>query len=428
MVDRLKKALHELWAPSRYTIPVNQGQLTQARLTDKAFTSQDTSVKSPPAPAVGGTSRVGIVSPEALNDLAAVDAAAADHDDNDVVPVSSRAMGSKASKRAAAAAGGGERLIEEPQGGAETNVRGAAEEKREAEVERSESGNGGEVDGPDVVPTPKGSPHQSRPEESSGASGDTLPLPTADKQEQGQEQTPKHSSTKKRLSSESCRSRKAVAGVVVDTSLDAATGDGRREAEGGDVPPGPGELESEGEQSPRGNNRGDGATKSRGKESGGSSRAEAMTPDGVDTATASPAQGVTGGTGSEHMAAGVAPGASLSFDMQSVLRGCRKASRLKRKRDERNASAHSFSGRLSSGGAELQDSKAAERTFSRVLNKVRVQLWSTYRNYSKVSMTMKWANLLIGDGPVAMIPFSAYKQCWSSSPHILRMPHWTGYY
>ena len=38
MVDRLKKALHELWAPSRYTIPVNQGQLTQARLTDKAFT------------------------------------------------------------------------------------------------------------------------------------------------------------------------------------------------------------------------------------------------------------------------------------------------------------------------------------------------------------------------------------------------------
>lgn len=366
MVERLKKALHELWAPSRYTIPVNQGQLTQARLTDKAFTLQDApSVKSPPAAAVGGTSRPRIVSPGVLEDLAAaatVDAPALDHDD--VLPVSGRARTSQASKRAAAATGDDdERVVEEPRddGHAGTRVRGAGSGtgiRREGGAEASEEGNDG-VDGPDVVPALKGSPDQARREESSVISGDALPLPTADGRRQ--EQTPKRSSTPKRRAVESCEVSKPATGVV---SQGAATGDGRRrEARAGeDSSSGHGEVESEAERSSRKKNRRDGATKS-----GGSSRTEAVTSDGGNGATTSPAGGVSAAVGTPTAAP---PGGALAFDMQSILGGCRKASRLKRKRDSRNASAHSFSGKLAGGGAELQDSKAAERTFSRVLSKV----------------------------------------------------------
>ena len=194
------------------------------------------------------------------------------------------------------------------------------------------------------------------------ASGDAVLLPTADGR--GQEQTPKRSSTPKYRSLESCEVSKPAAGVV---SQDAATGDGRRETGAGADSSGLGELESEAERSSRKKNRRDAATKN-----GGSSHSETVTSDGGNGATASlPAGGVTGARSERTAAVGApAPGGTLAFDMQSILGGCRRASRLKRKRDSRNASAHSLSGELSGGGAEHQDSKAAERAFSRVLNKV----------------------------------------------------------
>ena len=369
MVDRLKKALHELWAPSRYTIPINQGQLTQARLTDKAFTLQDApAVKSPPAAAVRGTSRPRIVSPGVLEDLAAstVDASPLEHDG--VLPVSGRARTSRASESAAAAAAtAGERLVEEPRddGHAETHVRWSGSGTgvgREGGAEGSEEENGG-VHSPDVVPAPKESPDQARRGEPSVTSGDALSLHTPDGR--GQEQTPKRSFTPQSRAVEICELSKPAAAVA---SQDAATVGGRRRGAGaGADSPGQGEPESEAGRSSRKKNRRDGAT-----QSGGGSRTEAVTSDGGNGATAAPSGEVTGAR-SEHTSAVGAPPASsgaLAFDMQSILGGCRKASRLKRKRDSRNASAHSFSGKLSGGGAEHQDSNAAERAFSRVLNKV----------------------------------------------------------
>lgn len=370
MVDRLKKALHELWAPSRYTIPVNQGQLTQARLTDKAFTLQDApAVKSPPAAAVKDTSRPRIVSPGVLEDLSAATVGAPSLEHDGVLPVSGRARTSRASERAAAAAAAtaGERLVEEPRDDEldETHVRGSGSGTGVSREGGTEGGEGeiGGVHSPDIVSEPKESPDQARREEPSVASGDALPLHTQDGR--GQKQTPKPSFTPKRRAVESCEASQPAAGVV---SQDAATVDGRRRGAGaGADSPGQGELESQAERTSRKKNRRDGAT-----QSGGSSRTEAVTSDDGNGATTSPAGEVTGAR-SEHTAAVGAPPASsgaLTFDMQSILGGCRKASRLKRKRDARNASAHSFSGKLAGGGAELQDLKAAERTFSRVLNKV----------------------------------------------------------
>lgn len=328
MLERLKKALHELWAPSRYTIPVNQGQPVQARLTDGGFKSRDAPASSPPAPTIRGTPRIGIVSPGPLEDLIPVDVPAVDQDD--VVSVPGGAATSEASERSTARG----HVIEEPRESSGTD----AEVVRKRPLEEAQG------------------------VRASGVSGEVARSPSED----GEKQSPDRSSTQKRRSLESGEAGEdsvgeaAAEGLNADADRHATEGKGRKGQRSGETPQDRGEIESDTKRPRTMKTREEGVTKT-----GGDQRGDKTTSNAVDGLSAQATD-----TFSQRARGNDAPGVSLAFDMQSILKGCRKASRLKRKRDARNAIAHSFSGKLSVGGAERQDSEAAVRAFSRVLHKV----------------------------------------------------------
>lgn len=304
-MDSLKVALHKVWESSRYTIPVNQGQLVQARLTDRAFTLQDIPAKSPPVPPVSaGDSRVGLVPPAPVEDLVGEDADSAELNDgrhacdraaktltnlskqppNDSVVHTSRDR----RRSSTVAQGTGTKHVASADG-EEDDKRCARDSDVGAGQERSPDS----VEGEDVDGQPSASHHV---EESEGTSQDTASIPATTG-----------------CSAEADDVAVEGKGLVVDV---------------GDTP--------------------------------------SRTVSGGGGAVAKGARGAS----SVRARAGRAPCPTLAYDMQSILGGCRKASRLKRKRDARNASADSFSAKLSGCGTKDQDSMAAARAFSRVLHKV----------------------------------------------------------
>lgn len=306
MLDCLKTALHKLWESSRYTIPVNQGQLVQGRLTEgaRAFTLQDTpaAAKSPPAPTApaAGASRVGIVSPGPLEDLAAGGAASVDQDE--VLPASGRLSETQATEKPA-----GSQTMKSPRDSCSgaSEVRGAG-----AEREGGASGGGG---------------GKRRHSDARAAAAPTRLLDPAKREAGDRPQSTSH------------RVEESDGASQESASNSATTGSS--------------------EHAPEGKGRG-----------GAPMGAEHS---GIAGASATG----TGESSSSRARTGGAPCAPLAYDMQGILGGCRRASRLKRKRDARNASADSFSAKLSGCGAKDQDSKAAARAFSRVLHKVRYLLY-----------------------------------------------------
>lgn len=307
MLDCLKTALHELWESSRYTIPVNQGQLVQGRLTEgaRAFTLQDTAAKSPPAPAApAGASRVGIVSPGRLEDLVAGEAVSVDQDE--VLPASGRVSETRASKEPA-------------DGQAMKTPRESCSGAREvlgAGVEQEAHGKGDE-DGKRCA---------------RDARAATAPTRSLNPAKINAGDRPKSASHRVEESDEASQDSANTA-ATTGSSVDASEYTSERESRGG-------------------------------------------TPTGAER-TPTQTAGIAGASAkrrgdstSLRARTGGVPCLPLAYDMQSILGGCRRASRLKRKRDARNASADSFSSKLSGCGAKDQDSKAAARAFSRVLHKV----------------------------------------------------------
>lgn len=308
VLDCLKTALHKLWESSRYTIPVNQGQLVQGRLTEgaRAFTLQDTAVaKSPPAPAApaAGASRVGVVSPGPLEDLVAGEAASVGQDE--ILPASGRRSETLASKKPADGQAT-EAPGESCSGGSE--VRGAGVD---IVAGANVSGDG-----------------KRRPRDARAATTPTRSLDAA-KADGDRPQPTSHRVEESDGASQDSASNSATTGSSVDANEYAHERKGR-----GGAPM-------------------------------GAERTLSQTG-GIADASASG----TGRSSNSRARTGGVPCAPLAYDMQSILGGCRRASRLKRKRDARNASADSFSAKLSGCGAKDQDSKAAARAFSRVLHKV----------------------------------------------------------
>lgn len=354
MVDQLKHALHELWAPSRYTIPVNQGQLVQARLTDGAFTLRDAPAKSSPAPTIGAAPRIGIVSPGPLQDLAAT-AEVPPADEDEILPVPAEGNKSRGSKDV----DDGGVMEEIGEGRAGTGEAGSDEEIRSL---RNGNESGRDAYGLATAVSPKRSLGHGRGALPLIVAGD-IAVPS---DKIGDQQPPTPSSAhKRRLVHErggtvqhSTGAGKTKADMAVDADADKGAGEIRTGAA-------PEYLGSQGSGASRARgpkSRGEGATEEGGSQCDGTSNAGAGT-------NVSPFE-VTGVSTARTEADG-ASAAPLAFSMQGVLTGCRKASRLKRKRDARNASASSFSGKLSGrASADDQDSNAAARAFSRVLHKV----------------------------------------------------------
>lgn len=293
MLDCLKTALHKLWESSRYTIPVNQGQLVQGRLTEgaRAFTLQDTAAaKSPPAPAApAGASRVGIVSPGPLEDLVAESSA------------------THASKKPA---DGQAMTTPRESGSGESEVRGAQVEQG-ARAKVDEDGKRRARDGARAATAP------------------TRSFDPAKREAGGRPQSTNHRVEESDGASQDSASNSETTGSSAGANEYADERNGRR----------------------------------------GAPTAAERTPTQTGDIAGGSAKGA-GGSSNLRAKTGGAPCLPLAYDMQSILSGCRRASRLKRKRDNRNASADSFSAKLSGCGAKDQDSKAAARAFSRVLHKV----------------------------------------------------------
>lgn len=317
MLDCLKTALHKLWESSRYTIPVNQGQLVQGRLTEgaRAFTLQDTAAaKSPPAPTApaAGASRVGIVSPGPLEDLVAEEAASVDQDE--VRPASGGLSETQAIKKPADDQA--MKASRESSSG-DSEVRGAG-------VEQGAGASGG-GDG------------KRRARDVRAAATPTRSLDTSKGEAGDRPQSTSH----RVVESDRASQDGAINSATTGSSVDANEYASERKWRGG----GGGGI-------------------------GGAPIGAERTPTlagGIAGASAKRA----GGPANSRARTGGVSCAPLAYDMQSILGGCRRASRLKRKRDARNASADSFSAKLSGCGAKDQDSKAAARSFSRVLRKVR---------------------------------------------------------
>jgi len=304
-LDCLKVALHKVWESSRYTIPVNQGQLVQARLTDRAFTLQDTPAKSSPAPpASGGASRIGLVPAAPVEDLVGEEAgstrlkegrhasgrAAETHAIASKEPPNDSVAHTPRDRRSSAT---------ETQGTVTKQIassdgdEGGTRCARDSHVGGGQERSSDSVEGEDVDGQPSTS---QRVEESEGGSRDSASTP-------------------------------ATTGCNAEADDVAVRGNG---------------LFVDADDTP------------------------SRTVSGGIDAVAKGARGAS----SVRARAGRAPCPTLAYDMQSILGGCRKASRLKRKRDARNASADSFSAKLSGCGTKDQDSMAAARAFSRVLHKV----------------------------------------------------------
>lgn len=339
VLDCLKTALHELWESSRYTIPVNQGQLVQARLTDGgAFTLRDMPAKSPPAAeAPVGAPRVGIVSPGPLEDLVAGKAASADQDE--VLPSSGRTAKTRTNKESP----DGDMMNIPREIGSSATVGEEPGHKREGRAKTNED-----------------SRNRSARNGVADVAARSLDLK---KSEAGDGQA----ATARRVGNtrvdQDSTSNPATTGSNADSKYDANAGkerkdspvDAERQGEGG-----------RGSSTPRlqsAQGREDGVTET------GNPREGNSTPSHTGNSTDASGKGTREGSSARPRVGG-APCPHLAYDMQRILGGCRRASRLKRKRDARNASADSFSAKLSGCGAKDEDSTAAARAFSRVLHKV----------------------------------------------------------
>lgn len=321
MLEHLKTALHKLWESSRYTIPVNQGQLVQARLTDGAFTLRDTQAKSPSASSsLESGSRVGVVSPGELGDLVATK--------QDEIPSASGISTKVQTSKESPDPGEVDKPREDRSGviEAKKNI-GVARRERRAKGGEDRYRVGRDADSRKV-------PERSRDPAKRGAGNG------------GRSNSP--SDPKSRPE----RGEAIVQGTAsgpVETPVNPNT-DGRRQDEGSVGT----HVLARRPQSARQKLDGEDPDEGNPKSSGGASSSVKR----------------AGGAGGRRVASGGAACAPLAYDMKSILSGCRRTSRLKRKRDARNASAHSFSTKLSGCGATNQDSKAAARAFSRVLDKV----------------------------------------------------------
>ncbi|CAM9152807.1 unnamed protein product [Pylaiella littoralis] len=337
VLDCLKTALHRLWESSRYTIPVNQGQLVQARLTGGgAFTVRDTPAKSPPASeAPVGASRVGIVSPGPLEDLVAREAASVDQDE--VLPASgivAKTMPNKEYSDGHAT----KRPLESCSGATEGEESGR---QGEARAKASEDRRNRNVRG-DVA---------------------TVPARSLDlrKSEAGNEQPSTGQRVGNNRANQDSASNPATTGSSADAKSDANLAkdipiNAERQDRGG-AGPSVRRLQS---------------TQGREEEvieiGTDNPRLGKSAPSRTGRGKSASRKGTREGSSARQRVGG-APPPPLPYDMQRILRGCRRASRLKRKRDAHNASADSFSAKLSGCGAKDQDSKAAARAFSRVLHK-----------------------------------------------------------
>lgn len=292
---------------------MNQGQLVQARLTDGSFTRRDISAKSPPVSSAGkDTPHVGIVSPSppegALNARA------------NTTPVEGDTDFSAPSDIGNGRAKGGNSL------GSEDDIRATP---REGQMTTARA----------MAQMP-----------SSNSSAATAVNSMADKSTQPSS-----------LLSSSKRRRSLPSGHQVGEE----DGEDRRVEKARRSESNNAEVRDSNRHSIHGARSGSPENAERSEDktvqrSPGRSSASSPGQRNVEHAS--------GGSGNGGRCAPVAP---LAFDVQSILRGCRRASRSKSKRDARNASAYSFSAQLSgSASANDQDCNAAARAFSRVLHKV----------------------------------------------------------
>lgn len=344
MIDCLKTALHELWAPSRYTMPLNQGQLVQARLTDRgAFTLQQEvpAAKSSPPPTLVNGIRVGVASPVGLEDLAATeDSPSVDDDEGFPGPGKKRARASSQSSRRSAVGDGDdgdETVAGSSDAGVDRDAKSPRTEKRAGGVGARASGD----DDTTVASSAEGQPAKKRlstiqqgrlVEEDDGGGGG--------------------SGERKKSGDGNSSSNSAVA-------AGRAAGQAR------------GTTRQSRDRGPTKTTREEGGSATAQQDGGTAAKVVVSSAEGTPGSPMELADAASGSARGGAARASPPGGGSLAFDLPGILAGCRRASRSKRKRDERNASAYSFSGKLSGrASAEDQDSKAAARAFSRVLHKV----------------------------------------------------------
>lgn len=316
----MKKALHELWAPSRYTIPVNEGQLVQARLTDGAFTVRDASMKTSPPPTLVTGTRLDPASPVGLQEQIAKDVLSADGDAALQVP--GKQFRSQSSEGPTDAAVVNLSTVAEVRTDTYANKADAESTRRKPRIDDEGCG--------DVV--------------AAGDNDDLIPSAGG--------MTSERQTIQQRL-----RVGEHADGEESEESSEATeAGDARDN------------FQSKGTRSlpiSRSDKTGPAAIRVKdGKRPTDNTTTVAAESTAVSTRETTDRSSVRGQAGVSH-------GAPLAFDLPGILAGCREASSAKRKRDERNTSAYSFSGKLSGrASADDQDSKAAARAFSRVLRKV----------------------------------------------------------
>lgn len=319
VVESLRKSLHEQWAPSRYTIPVNQGQLVQARLTDGALMMprQSSTNSTPSQTSEDSRSLLKISSPDSFVNLASSEVSSAKKSN---VEADARLKADESPGRISTSLSGGEPHSRE-------NVVDQHSETWEADATGSMV---------EVIPGDFSSQSTSSSQLTSLDGEETLDQATSHKRcrpEDGQV--------------EEMMTPDDTMGEIEDvySTHDIPQGRGKRpKARVGD----PEETWAS-------------ATRDEGKSANSGGKVE----EGSQCAKVA-ADGSTSGIRPSG-----APCTPLAFELSSVLDGCREASRLKRQRDLKNASARSFSGKLSgTASAEDPDSKAAACAFSRVLRKV----------------------------------------------------------
>lgn len=355
IVDAMKKSLDAIWTPSRYTMPVNQGQLVQARLTNEAFSMTTPRVTSLAEAALPAAPRVDPVSLKALSrDIAAGEAGLPGTNPTDVAPRDRRAGGREANSvddecsllSGAVASGGGDgKSVKQP-----------SERSEEADCKkgrpRGDSKGAANMLGASQGTKPSLSPSNvSVPHGGDGKVSSRNPPKRPRRGERyglGDEE-----------SGESPRPRQDV--HVEERALN---GNRQRTDVLGDDDDVLGQFGGARTHTNKAKER------LRVSDTLGKGNRESTSKEGVsDGADGTSSKGVD--TGGDGAGANGRLGDTLAFDLTAILAGSRSASRRKRKRDHRNASAYSFSGSLSGGAsAEEADSKAAARVFSRVLHKV----------------------------------------------------------
>lgn len=326
-MESLRKSLHEQWAPSRYTIPVNQGQLIQARLTDGALAMPRQPSTNSTLSQTSDDSRrfLKTSSPDSFVNLASSAS-------SEVSPAKKNNVETDARLNADDESPGriSTRLSEDEPHGQEDVV-----DQHSANWEADATSSTVEVISGDF----------------SSQSTSSSQLTSLDGEETSDQAT----------SHKRCRPKDGQVGerMTPDDTM------GKIEDVYGthDIPQGKGKGRGKRSKARVGDPEETWATAT--QDEGKNADGGGKVGEGSRCAKAA-----AGGSMPRIRSSG-APCTPLAFELSSVLDGCREASRLKRQRDLKNASARSFSGKLSgTASAEDPDSKAAACAFSRVLRKV----------------------------------------------------------